>query len=434
MDLESRLKQTQQLNLSQDIQLSLKILEMSNLEINNYIENLFNTNPFLKKIGLKENSFTKSYSSNDSGSEFFENQSKEKDLLTYLEEQITLEFKEEDIKVARYLCDFLDEKGYFKGDINHISLLLKCNPDYIGNILKKLKNLDPIGIFAETIPECLRIQLKDKGLLSTELEIILENLELVAGVEINKLAKLARISVDEVMGKINLIKQLNPKPASCFSTEPAITIIPDLILNLSDNEFELELNHEILPKISFREAYYKSLKMEIKDKEGKNYLTQSSKEIMDVIRHLKQRSNSLILVAREIVNEQIEFFTKGIKYFKPLTIHFIGEKLNLHSSTISRVTKNKYISTPIGIFELKHFFTKGIDNGKEINSNKTIKHEILEIINNEPINNPFSDDKIVLILKDKGYKISRRTVTKYRESLNISNSNQRKKQKLLKNI
>jgi RNA polymerase sigma-54 factor len=430
--LKAELKQSQQFRLSQDFQRSLNILEMSNIELKQYIEELIDSNPFLEKEDLKENN--EACDDERNIRQFIENHYIEKDLMSYLEEQIRIEFRDIDFKIAKYLCDFLDDKGYFKGDIEDISLTLKVPPTKVKKILEKLKGLEPIGIFAVDLAECLKIQLQQKGLLDKTLEIILANLELVAKVDLSSLAKLVNKNLDEVIQKISLIKQLNPKPASLFVFEPTISIIPDLILTITEFDFNLEMNYEVLPKILFNKDYYQSLKMEIKDKDGKKYLSDSSKGILDVIRHLRQRNTTMLLVATEIIREQIDFFVKGIKSLKPLTINFIADKVNLHISTISRVTKNKYISTPRGIFELKYFFSKAIDSGKEINSNKVIKEEIFNIIERESIDNIYSDEAITLILIDKGYKISRRTVVKYREQLKILNSNHRKKQKLLKNI
>ena len=367
----------------------------------------------------------------DDNFDYFEKRlTKEKSLYGILDEQINLNFKKNSDKIiAKLLSEHLDGGGYFTGDTSKVAALLKTDKSRIDEVLTKLKTFEPSGIFAQSLSECLKIQLQDQNLLSNDMSVLLDNLPLVADRKFKELSKLLNLPQDRIFAMLQTIKSLNPKPAADYSSDAASYIIPDVYIKRNKSgEYSVELNSMTLPKILINHRYYSELK---KDKKSTRFLKENLSHANFLLKALHQRATTILRVSEEIVLRQYSFFEQGIEQLKPLTLKDIAESLSLSESTISRITTSKYMSTPRGLFELKYFFSNAAGSylGHEDTSTTTIKHKIKTLIDNEDIKHILSDDKIVELLSNEGIKIARRTVTKYRESMGLPTSGERKRLK-----
>ena len=373
----------------------------------------------------------KSNRGNDDAFDYFEQKlAQEKSLYTLIDEQISLNFTSSaDRLIAKILSEQLDAAGYFRGTIAEIAAKLKTSPERLAGILQKLKTFEPSGIFAENLSECLKIQLADDNLLTPVLETLLDNLPLLAERKFKELSKLCGCTPEQIFDSAAIIKSLNPKPAAVYSAEQNTCIIPDIFISRSRlGEYRVELNQMSLPRLLINRSYYAELK---KDKSAARYLKENLSHANFLIKAMHQRATTILRVAEEIVLRQYRFFEQGIEYLKPMALKDIAEALEINESTVSRVTTNKYMSTPRGLFEMKYFFSAAAGSyiGNDDTSTTAIKHKIKQLIDNETPKQILSDDKIVEILGQEGIKIARRTVTKYREALGIPTSGQRKRAK-----
>lgn len=482
------IKQSQSLLLTPQLRQAISLLQMNNLELDALVEQELQNNPLLEResdrlsnvtdekaptiddIGQTEdnpyqetpfsddveyqNDFddygsdcegvnasetaswadygkSKTLRDNDDSFDYFEQKlAQEKSLYAMLDEQISLNFASTaDRLIAKILSEHLDPAGYFRGNVAEIAAKLKTSVQRIAQILQKMKTFEPSGIFAENLSECLKIQLADDNKLTPLLETLLDNLPLLAERKIKELAKLCQCGAEQLLEAAAEIKALNPKPAAGWFTEQASYVIPDVFIKRSKlGEYRVELNNMTLPRLLLNQEYYAELK---KDKTASRYLKSNLNQASFLIKALNQRATTILRVAEEIVLRQYHFFEHGIEHLKPMNLKDIAETLNLNESTVSRVTANKYMSTPRGLFELKYFFSNAAGSyiGNEDTSTTAIKYKIKTLIDNENPAQILSDDKIVEILGQEGIKIARRTVTKYRESLNIPTSGRRKRAK-----
>ncbi|MBQ8631581.1 MAG: RNA polymerase factor sigma-54 [Alphaproteobacteria bacterium] len=369
----------------------------------------------------------------DDDYDFFEQKlADEKSLYRLLDEQISQSFiSAKERSIALNLVEHLDDAGYFREDLSAIAKRLKIEKNAAENILNKMQEFEPSGIFARSLSECLKIQLRDKGRLDPVAEKVLNNLELLGDKKFAELKKICRIDDEDLASVIDDIKSLNPKPAAEYHHDLTSYIIPDVFVRRKkDGSYRIELNNMSLPRILVNRQYYS----EVKDKGGKTerrYLKQQLGNAGFLVRALRQRAETILKVTEEIVRNQYEFFEKGIDFLRPMQLKNIAEQVEMHESTVSRVTSNKYMHTPLGIFELKYFFTNaaGSYTGDDATSTLTIKHKIKKMIDEEKPDNILSDDKIVDLLGQEGIKIARRTVAKYRDQLDLASSAVRKKQK-----
>lgn len=482
------IKQSQSLQLTPQLRQAISLLQMSNLELNDVIEQELRNNPLLEREDdyLNENtettppsidtlndkpenpyqespiapendeqdafddfgSDTEGYTSfettewsdynhskiqrtNDDSFDYFEQKlSKEKSLYDILDEQIGAKWTNPaDKLIAKILNEQLDEAGYFRGDTASLAAKLKTSPERLQKILNGLKTFEPSGIFAENLSECLKIQAADAGLLSKEMACLLDNLPLLAERRFKELAKLCGCSVENIPILAARIKQFNPKPTAAWFADKPAYVIPDVFVRrTASGKYRVELNNLSLPKLLINHTYYSNFK---KDKTAARYLKENLSHASFLIRAMHQRATTILRVSEEIILRQYDFFEKGIEYLKPMTLKDLAETLELNESTVSRVTTNKYMSTPNGLFELKYFFSAAAGSyiGKDDTSTTVIKHKIKTLIENETPAHILSDDNIVTLLENEGIKIARRTVAKYRESLGIKTSAERKRLK-----
>ncbi|MEM7197092.1 MAG: RNA polymerase factor sigma-54 [Pseudomonadota bacterium] len=337
--------------------------------------------------------------------------------------------------IAAHLIDYLDEAGWFIGDIAEIAERLNSNAEIVAKVLNSLQTMDPPGIFARTLTECLCIQLREQGILDNKYKSLCDNLNMLVDGKIKKLANLCKVDIAELTDMMVKIRSLNPKPAAGFDSAPANAIIPDILMHMGKNgQWFIELNQETLPKVGIDNDYYHALSARSNDREDSSFLSNNYQHAKWLCNSIKQRAKTILKVSAEIVRQQDSFFRYGISHLRPLVLRDIASAVDLHESTVSRVTSNKYIHTPRGIYELKYFFTSALTSasGNSTISAEAVRYRINKLIEEEDANDIRSDDTIVEMLRAEGIDIARRTVAKYREAMHIPSSIQRRKQKKMR--
>ncbi len=469
MALQQGLQQRQSQNMAMTAQLqqSLKMLQMSTMDLSEIINSELDRNPLLAvdngessevsnastdksssdltELGGNRDSFDNDsldYKNNwddigKGGDLKFENNSEydlediisdEKDLRTSLIEQFYIDVADDyERHIGLVLLDYLDDAGYFNGDLEEISINLGCMQTDVEKVLGHLQKLEPSGIFARNLAECLQIQLEDKNRLDPCMFVLLKNLELLGMRKFDILQDLCGVDEEELEEMVLEIRALNPKPALGFARKELTPGQPDIFVKKNEKgEFAVELNNAALPKLLVNKKYYQEVAALVRNKDEKKYLKTNLSSANFLAKALDQRANTMLKTAAAIVKFQQEFFEYGIKYLKPLTLAQIAEEIGMHESTISRVTSNKHMITPRGAFEMKYFFKSGVSNSGGEVASTSVKELIKDIIKNENREKPLSDDNITIMLKQKGMNISRRTVMKYREAMQIPSSYERK--------
>jgi len=361
--------------------------------------------------------------------------SREKSLREHLTEQLNVDIDDPaDRVIGLQLIDTLDERGYLSGPIDDIAQLLGCPAGRVAAILQRLQRFDPPGIFARDLAECLALQLAERDRLDPAMRVLLENLPLLAKREVAALKRLCGVDDEDLAEMVAEIKALNPRPASAFDREVAQPITPDILMRAQQGGgWIVELNAETLPRVLVNHRYYTKVARDSLSKTDRDYVTERFQAANWLIKSLHQRATTILRVASEIVRQQEAFFRHGVSHLRPLILRDIAEAIEMHESTVSRVTTNKYMATPRGLYELKYFFTSAIASsaGGEAHSAEAVRFRIKALIDAETPQDVLSDDRIVEILKGQGVDIARRTVAKYREAMRIPSSVQRKREKSL---
>lgn len=353
-------------------------------------------------------------------------------LRDHLNGQLSMELDDPvDRLIGLHLIDLLDESGYLSGDLETLANVLDCGVDRVEATLAKVQQFDPPGIFARDLAECLGLQLSEKNRMDPFMRVFLDNLDLVAKRDFSSLAKACGADAEDIIDMVAEIKMLDPKPALAFDHSITQPITPDVLMRpAAGGGWIIELNSESLPKVLVNNHYYARVSGQTRSKSEKQYITEQFQSANWLVKSLHQRATTILKVASELVVQQDAFFAKGVQHLKPLVLRDIAEAIEMHESTVSRVTSNKYIATPRGIYELKYFFTPAIaQTGGGVLSAESVRHRIKALINEEDPKKILSDDKIVDILKREGIEIARRTVAKYRESMHIPSSVQRRRDK-----
>ena len=267
-------------------------------------------------------------------------------------------------------------------------------------------------------------------------EIIIENIDLLGSGNIKGLQKLTGLKEERLKEEIRLIRALNPKPGSKYSADNDNIFHPDVIVTKNNSDWAVELNHGTLPKININEDYVKEIERLQCGESDKKFINESLNSARWLLKAIQQRNVTTLKISSEIVNQQKEFFEKGKKYLKPMVLKDVAKKINMHESTVSRVTSDKLMLTPRGVFEMKLFFSASISSTKkgETHSAESVRESLKKLISSEPVNNPLSDEMLVEKLQDEGIDLARRTVAKYRELLNIPASSVRRKIMKIQNI
>lgn len=356
-------------------------------------------------------------------------------LREYLSAQLPLILKEPAERlVGRYLIDMVDEAGYLPADLGVLSDKLGAPQTLVEGVLTSLQALDPPGVFARSLAECLALQLKEQNRYDPVISRFLDNLHLLAGHNIPALRKAVGVEMDELLEIIAEIKRLNPKPGLKFGSVQLQPVVPDVLVRAAnDGTWIIELNSDTLPRVLVNRTYLTTVSQKNGSAADRNYLLECLQTANWLVKSLDQRARTILRVAEEIVRQQDGFFMHGVQYLRPLNLRTVADAIHMHESTVSRVTSNKYMATPRGIFELKYFFTSSIasaDHG-ESHSSEAVRHRIRAMIDGETPAAVLSDDKIVEKLKNDGIEIARRTVAKYREAMRIPSSVQRRRDKRL---
>ncbi len=352
-------------------------------------------------------------------------------LYDHLNWQLRLTDAPEEIKeIAELIIGNIDENGYLKTTVEELSELSGKPVQKVEEALRIIHDLDPPGIGARDLKECLLIQLRHLGLEGTLVErIVQNNLKDLEKKNYNAIVKQYNATLEDVMMAVNIINELDPKPARNFASHETNYIVPDVFVERTEEGFKITLNEEGMPRIRLN-SYYRMILANQKDltKEEKKFLTEKLRSAMWLLKSLDQRNRTIYKVTESIVKFQRDFFEKGKDYLKPLNLKTVAEDIHMHESTVSRVTLNKYLACEHGIFSFRFFFSSGLKNsdGQEVSST-IVKEMIKKIIESEDPRKPYSDQKIADLLKQKNIKIARRTVAKYREELKIPSHSKRKR-------
>jgi len=354
----------------------------------------------------------------------------EKSLHEHLHDQLAMAgLSQADNLIGARLIDETDDSGFCKVDTDEVAKILGADPANVEAVLKVCQGFDPTGVMARDLTECLALQLKERDRLDPVMQAFLENLHLVAKHDIKGLSEACGVDKEDVMDMIAELRTLSPRPASGFASEATIAVAPDVFVKeMPDGMFAVELNSETLPRVLMDKAYYAEVSaLPMRDKE-KEFISECAANATWLIKSLDQRARTILKVASEIVRQQDAFFAHGVAHLRPLNLKQVADAIEMHESTVSRVTSNKYMSTPRGLFELKYFFSAAIPStgGGEAHSAEAVRYRIKQLIDEEG-DKVLSDDKIVEILTEFGIEIARRTVAKYRESLGIPSSVQRRR-------
>ena len=356
-------------------------------------------------------------------------------LREHLLEQIGTDLNEPgDRVIALHLLDLIDDAGYLRAGLDGAAQLLGCEIGRIEAVFRRLQQFDPPGVFARDLSECLALQLRDRDRLDPAMQSLLDNLPLLAARNIAALVRLCGVDAADVAEMIAEIKSLDPRPGLAFDPPLAQPVVPDILMRAQpEGGWILELNSETLPRVLVNSRYCAQIRQATRKKEEKDYLTERLHAANWLVKSLHQRATTILKVAAEIVRQQDTFFRRGVQWLRPLILRDIADAIGMHESTVSRVTSNKYMATPRGLYELKYFFTSSIpaSSGDGSHSAEAVRHRIRGLIGAEPPDSTLSDERIVELLREDGVDIARRTVAKYREAMRIPSSVQRRREKLL---
>ena len=335
--------------------------------------------------------------------------------------------------IAVDLADRLDQAGYLRADLTETAEQLGVAVERVEAVLCALQAFEPAGLFARDLSECLAIQLRRRDRFDPAMEKMVANLDLLAKRDFKTLKRLCGVDEADLLDMMAEIRGLDPKPGNRFDNANLQAIVPDVLVRpVSNGEWAVELSAETLPRVLIDQPYYLKVSARLEQNgTDREYLNECMRNASWLTRSLDQRAKTIMKVAAEIVRQQADFLSQGVEQLRPMTLKSVADAIAMHESTVSRVTSNKYMLTPRGIFELKFFFTASIaaSGGGENHSSAAVRHRIRQMIEGEDPARILSDDVIVTILKQDGIDIARRTVAKYREAMNIASSVQRRREK-----
>ena len=474
-----KLKQSQSLVMTPQLQQAIKLLQLNNLELSNLINKELEENPFLENESSEEfkeisddktedlnesflsgesmadepkndyenrwdtDSFqtyeTKktNYDSVDPGSVLEQTLSEKVNLKSILRSQAQLEFKDDtEKKISELLIDYIEPSGWLLQSIEELESFSGYSINQIKDVLLRMQQFEPSGVFARNLKECLILQMENQEILTEKNKIIVENLEMLGEGNLKELQKLSSMKEEELRETVQEIRLLNPKPGLKYSDESLDLLSPDVIVTKSKNDWSVELNNSTLPKITVNHEYVNEIeKLKCSDND-KKFISENINSAKWLLKAIEQRNITTLKISSEIVNQQREFFEKGKKFLKPMILKDVAKRIDMHESTVSRVTSNKLILTPRGIFEMKIFFSASINSVTEGESHSaaSVRESLKKLISSEPMNSPLSDEALVSKLQHEGINLARRTVAKYRELLNIPSSSTRRRMMKIQNL
>ena len=351
----------------------------------------------------------------------------------HLGEQLALATADpRDRLVGHALIDAIDESGYLREPLAAIAERLGAGIARLEAVLAVIQTFDPTGIGARDVAECLALQLRDRNRFDPAMQALVANLPLLAKRDYAALRRLCGVDDDDLNDMIAEIRQLDPKPGRAFGSAPVQTVVPDVYVWAGqDGAWNLELNTEVLPRVLVNQRYHARVSKRPVSDADKSFVTNCLQTANWLTKSLEQRAKTILRVSSEIIRQQDSFFAKGVEHLRPLNLRSVADAIGMHESTVSRVTSNKYMSTPRGLFELKYFFTASIASaqGSGTHSAEAVRFRIKQMIDAETAQDVLSDDAIVSRLKQANIDIARRTVAKYRESLRIPSSVERRREK-----
>ena len=458
MDLKLQVKQTQ--TLSQRMIQSAEILQMTSQELNTYINELALENPVIdivepptaqeQRESIEQQEWLNSF--NEENYYLYQRQNNDDDydfksswnintddgetLQDYLWSQlITENFTDQETEIIKFMLECLDNKGYLEESIETIASYFGTDTELVEDLLSDLQALDPSGVCARSLEECLKLQLERRNMLTPVLESIIDNcLEMVAKNQIPAIARKLRLSPTETAGYCQIIKSLNPKPGVSFSSRDQLRyIIPDVTIVKFKDHFDILLNESMYPTIELN-SYYRQMNQNPESSELKEYLGNKIRQAEWVKQCVTQRGKTLMQVSRAILEHQEEFFTFGPAHLSPLRLADIAQELDIHESTVSRAVSKKYLQCSWGVYPMNYFFSRSVavqessgnENGAQSVTAADIKRVLREIIEEENKKKPYSDRLLGEKLAERGISISRRTVAKYREEEGIADASGRK--------
>jgi len=359
------------------------------------------------------------------------NSSREMSLSEHLHAQLATALADPvDKLIGAHLIDLADDDGYMRADLDEIAQQLGVERARIEAVLATTQEFDPVGVMARDLTECLALQLKDKNRLDPAMAALLDNLDRLAKHDYGALRSLCGVDDEDLNDMVAELRDLTPKPGLAFTSDTTRAVEPDVFIRQSpDGSWQVELNSDTLPRVLVNNRYYNEITAVARSEADKTFITECSQNASWLVKSLDQRARTILKVASEIVRQQDMFLAHGVAYLRPLNLKTVADAIDMHESTVSRVTSNKYVATPRGMFEMKYFFTSAIPSaaGGDAHSAEAVRFRIKTMINQETAGDVLSDDKLVEHLRDEGIEIARRTVAKYREALNIPSSVQRRR-------
>jgi RNA polymerase sigma-54 factor len=464
------LRQSQSLVMTPQLQQAIRLLALSNLEVETFLAEEIEKNPLLEgggsdegdapvevavpveaepvadlsepkpddadfseeifhHDGASDGAGASSGSSSEDGIDFDSFAGAAETLTDHLVAQAGEVLTGVDLAIATQLIDAIDESGYLTVPLLETAQRLEVPLGQAEAVLRVIHGFEPTGVGARSLSECLILQAQEADRYDPCMKVLLDNLELLAGGKIAHLQRLCGVDDEDMTDMIREIRSYDPKPGLRFGTARVEAVTPDLFVNRTAKGWRVEINSATLPRVLVDRRYHAELASSAHDRASKTWLSDALASANWLIKALDQRQRTIIKVATEIVKAQEGFFLHGVAHLKPLTLKTIADAVSLHESTVSRVTSNKYLSCPRGTFELKYFFTSGIgsSDGGEASSALAVKAAIKTLIAAEAADAILSDDTLVDMLREKGFDIARRTVAKYREALGLGSSVQRRR-------
>lgn len=479
-------RQGQQLAMTPQLRQAIKLLQLSNIELSAFVEEQLESNPLLERgtgdenrrgedsassDGPAETAATDSvsigeasaqmdipdhaaapeataadvggtvdWSRNNSGGSFngsgdydaAANAAADISLAEHVTGQLAmLRLAAPDRLIAEYLIGLLDEAGYMRSEVSEVAENLGVSQSRVSSVLVQMQTLEPTGVFARDLRECLSLQLAENHAFDEPMQALVANLEMLAKHDLGKLAKRCGVSVERLKELAGALRNLSPKPGLAYGGTLAAAVEPDVFIRETpQGGWAVELNADTLPRVLLNKRYYNEIaKAGSDDEAARTFISECHQSANWLVKSLDQRARTILKVASEIVKQQDGFFAYGVDHMRPLKLKDVADAIEMHESTVSRVTSNKFMHTPRGLFELKYFFTAAIPSldGGEGHSAETVRHKIKILIAEETAETIISDDKIVDLLRAQGIDIARRTVAKYRESMGIHSSVERRR-------
>jgi RNA polymerase sigma-54 factor len=357
---------------------------------------------------------------------------RDKTLNEHLHDQLSASgLKGAEAAAASVLIDAVDEGGYLRAELAELAERLGCGEDLLERVLAVLQGFEPVGVCARNVSECLAIQLKDRNRFDPAMAALLENLPLLAKRDMAALKRACAVDDEDLKEMVAELRALTPRPGAAFGGEPVQAVVPDVYVREGlGGLWHVELNSETLPRLLVDQRYHARVSASARTDQEKTFVSDCAAQASWLVKSLDQRAKTILKVSSEIVRQQDAFLAYGVEHLRPLNLKTVADAIGMHESTVSRVTSNKYLATPRGVFEMKFFFTSAIQatEGGEAHSAESVRHKIRQLIDAEASERDVhSDDSIVDILKAAGVDIARRTVAKYREAMRIPSSVERRR-------